>query len=134
MLSIVNNLVSLERLLLADTLKILQSWRERLERLRYGVTSTLFKDDNRQAIMFLDNYLCSLIDPVAGLIDYTKNWQKPVSIFGITASSTRRNRVVLSLLAYFVVLLWQLLKQQSWYIALQQELAQIADSHGVHFS
>ncbi|CAE7766102.1 unnamed protein product [Symbiodinium sp. CCMP2456] len=134
MLSIVNNLVSLERLLLDDTLKILQSWRERLERLRYGVTSTLFEEDNLKDITFLDNYLCSLIDPVAGLIDYTKNWQKPVSLFGVTASSTRRNRVVLSLLAYFAVLLWQLLKQQGWYIALQQELAQIAESHGVHFS
>jgi len=134
MLSIVNNLVSLERLLLADTLKILQSWRERLERLRYGVTRALSKDDNLNDILFLDNYLCSLIDPVAGLIDYTKNWQQPVSIFGITASSTRRNRVVQSLLASFAVFLWQLLKQQSWYIALQQELAQIADSHGVHVS
>jgi len=69
MLSIVNNLVSLERLLLADTLKILQSWRERLERLRYGVTSTLFKDDNRQAIMFLDNYLCSNWAAVSSLLE-----------------------------------------------------------------
>ena len=75
-----------------------------------------------------------MIDPVAGLIDYTKNWQRPVSIFGITASSTRRNRVLLSLLAYFAVLLWEILKQQGWYIALQQELAQIADARGVHLS
>ena len=69
MLSIVNNLVSLERLLLADTLKILQSWQERLERLRYGVTSTLFKDDNRQDITFLDNYLCSNWAAVSSLLE-----------------------------------------------------------------
>ena len=59
MLSIVNNLVCLEHLLLADTLKILQSWRERLEHLRHGVTKTLSKKDNRQEITFLDNHLIS---------------------------------------------------------------------------
>ena len=38
MLDIMNKLVDLENYFYEDTLKILQSWRERMERLRYAVT------------------------------------------------------------------------------------------------
>lgn len=72
-----------------------------------------------------------LIDPVAGLIDYTKNWQKRVKIFGLNASSSRRNRILLSIIAYFGLVFWHFLSHKTWYIELQQEFSTIAMSHGV---
>ena len=55
-LLIVNKLTMLESHLKEDTLSILQSWRVRLERLRYGVMCT--QEDGEQR-MRLDSYLCS---------------------------------------------------------------------------
>eukprot|EP00439_Symbiodinium_sp_Y106_P054823 s82_g7.t1 len=97
MLDIMNKLVDLENYFYEDTLKILQSWRERMERLRYAVTIDEAISEERTHV---DSFFTSLIDPVAALIDYTKNWQKRVRIFGLDASGSRRNRLLLSFVAY----------------------------------
>ncbi|CAK9111103.1 Uncharacterized protein SCF082_LOCUS51593 [Durusdinium trenchii] len=128
MLLILNKLVMLEVYLYEDTLKILQSWRERMERLRYAVTLHKASTANRAE---QESFFHSLIDPVAGLIDYTKNWQKRVKIFGLNASSSRRNRILLSIIAYFGLVFWHFLSHKTWYIELQQEFSTIAMSHGV---
>lgn len=57
MLKIMNKLVKLDVLLYEDTLKILQSWRERMERLRYAITIDKAIGDKR---MQLDSFFTSL--------------------------------------------------------------------------
>lgn len=130
MLMIMNKLVKLDVHLYEDTLKILQSWRERMERLRYAITIDEAIGDKR---MQLDSFFTSLIDPVAGLIDYTKNWQKRVQLLGHNASSSRRNRMLLSFVMYLVIVLWHFLTQKAWFIELQEDLRQIAFSQGISF-
>jgi uncharacterized membrane protein len=70
---------------------------------------------------------------VAGLIDYTKNWQNRVQLLGHNASSSRRNRMLLSFVMYFVIVLWHFLTQKAWFIELQQDLREIAFSQGISF-
>ena len=57
MLQIMNKLVKLDVHLYEDTLKILQSWRERMERLRYAITIDKAIGDKR---MQLDSFFTSL--------------------------------------------------------------------------
>ena len=57
MLMIMNKLVKLDVHLYEDTLKILQSWRERMERLRYAITIDKAIGDKR---MQLDSFFTSL--------------------------------------------------------------------------
>lgn len=130
MLMIMNKLVKLDVHLYEDTLKILQSWRERMKRWRYAITIEEAIGDKR---MQLDSFFTSLIDPVAGLIDYTKNWQKRVQLLGHNASSSRRNRMLLSFVMYLVIVLWHFLTQKAWFIELQEEWREIAFSQGISF-
>ncbi|CAE7485212.1 unnamed protein product [Symbiodinium sp. CCMP2592] len=131
MLDIMNKLVDLENYFYEDTLKILQSWRERMERLRYAVTIDEAISEERTHV---DSFFTSLIDPVAALIDYTKNWQKRVRIFGLDASSSRRNRLLLSFVAYFALVLWQYWRQAEWFAELEAEFLDIVYNHRITLS
>lgn len=131
MLDIMNKLVDLENYFYEDTLKILQSWRERMERLRYAVTIDEVISEERTHV---DSFFTSLIDPVAALIDYTKNWQKRVRIFGLDASSSRRNRLLLSFVAYCALVLWQYWRQAEWFAELEAELLDIVYNHRISLS
>ncbi|CAE7613421.1 unnamed protein product [Symbiodinium sp. CCMP2456] len=128
MLDIMNKLVDLENYFYEDTLKILQSWRERMERLRYAVTIDEVISEERTHV---DSFFTSLIDPVAALIDYTKNWQKRVRIFGLDASSSRRNRLLLSFVAYCALVLWQYWRQAEWFAELEAEFLDIVYNHRI---
>jgi len=128
MVTIMNQLVVLDNHLFEDTVKILQCWRMRLERLRFSATLHIHTSAERTA---KDGFLSSLIDPIDGLVDYTKNWQKRVLVFGMEASRPRRNQLLLSAFVYFAWLSWEFLKDASWFTDLQVEFVEIAHSHNV---
>ena len=69
-----------------------------------------------------------LIDPIDGLVDYTKNWQKRVLVFGMEASRPRRNQLLLSAFVYFAWLSWEFLKDASWFTDLQVHLSVAGNS------
>ncbi|CAE7264552.1 unnamed protein product [Symbiodinium sp. CCMP2456] len=114
-LTITNQLVMLDNHLFEDTVKILQGWRMRLERLRFSATLHIHTSTERTA---LDGFLSSLIDPIDDLIDHTKNWQKRVMVFGMETSTPRRNQLLLSAFVYFAWLSWGFLKDASWFTGL----------------
>ena len=65
-------------------------------------------------------------DPLADMTDRIKNWQRPVRIFGITASFTVRNRVVFSFFTSLVYAVWQCLQGSTWFSGLEEEMRAIS--------
>ena len=65
-------------------------------------------------------------DPLADMTDRIKNWQRPVRIFGITASFTVRNRVVFSFFTSLVYAVWPCLQGSTWFSGLEEEMRAIS--------
>ncbi|CAE7348716.1 unnamed protein product [Symbiodinium natans] len=110
-LSILNKLVALNQMFREDTLKVLQSWKEKLDRLRFEVTLDMPIGSART---HMDSFFLSLLDPVTDMVDFIKNWQQPISLCGVEITSTKRNQVLVPMLSGVFYILGRALMQVNW--------------------
>lgn len=109
--SILNKLVALNQMFREDTLKVLQSWKEKLDRLRFEVTLDMPIGSART---HMDSFFLSLLDPVTDMVDFIKNWQQPISLCGVEITSSKRNQVLVPMLSGVFYILGRALMQVNW--------------------
>ena len=111
---ILNLLVEINQTLQDDSLKILQSWKERLDHICWAVISDWQKggadgDKSRRSAerTGLESYFRIQTRPLDEMMTLIRNWNHPVSVFSIAVTSARRNQIAVPLLSCMLYAAWR---------------------------